>query len=204
VSRTRRCTCEGHWAHKLVHYVVTRRHEAFAGKDDRTQIPSEYSEVKCMQCYRKWRSRANYVARLKDHQERSYLKLTDQEILVLLIADRIRVLADGTVKKEKRHFSQWTGDFIELRSRFDRNRTPERGRPYLFVTIYFKGARKEIALHRLVWMAHNLRTVPPGYDVDHCDRDKTNNGINNLRLLESAENQADDGHVEREWETTPF
>jgi hypothetical protein len=42
--------------------------------------------------------------------------------------------------------------------------------------------------HRVVWLLHNGE-IPEGLWVDHIDRDKLNNRIENLRLVSWAENQ---------------
>ena len=43
-------------------------------------------------------------------------------------------------------------------------------------------------IHRLVWMYHN-GGIPLGMEIDHIDRDKHNNSIENLRLVTRTENQ---------------
>lgn len=60
----------------------------------------------------------------------------------------------------------------------------DRQQRYLFVRLYWRGSRRGIAVHRLVWMAKHNKVVPDGYDVHHKDRDSFNNAITNLQLRE--------------------
>ena len=55
---------------------------------------------------------------------------------------------------------------------------------YLGCKIHYKKYR----IHRLVWIYHN-GTIPLGMEIDHIDRDKHNNSIDNLRLVTRTENQ---------------
>jgi hypothetical protein len=41
--------------------------------------------------------------------------------------------------------------------------------------------------HRIIWVMQN-GSIPEGYDIDHIDRNKVNNRINNLRLLNRSLN----------------
>ena len=43
-------------------------------------------------------------------------------------------------------------------------------------------------VHRLIWVMH-YGQIPPDLYVDHIDRDKKNNRIENLRLVTHAQNQ---------------
>jgi len=200
------CVCPGHWAHKREHFVVTRRNVATI---DGKVVVSAHSEVKCMQCYKKWRSNAKYVEKLPDHEERHRGPLSDAEILELVRDERIVVdFETGEVWKERKINKTWMGELILLSARTNRGDRWEsdrpRGDPYLFVTICDSQNRKEIALAKLVWMAFNDQVVPEGFDVDHFDRDKENNSIGNLRLLESSHNRSDNGDDEREWDEDDF
>lgn len=42
---------------------------------------------------------------------------------------------------------------------------------------------KTIYVHQIVWMLANKKTTPIGMEVDHIDRNKTNNIPNNLRVV---------------------
>jgi hypothetical protein len=64
------------------------------------------------------------------------------------------------------------------------------GRGYRCVTVLCKdGQRRTLKVHRIVWEWFN-GDIPQGIHVDHIDGDKTNNHIDNLRLLSASENSA--------------
>ena len=70
-------------------------------------------------------------------------------------------------------------------------------------TGYYKNAQhKPYSLHRTVWEFHNGK-IPKGYVIDHIDRDRNNNQIENLRLATSSENNHNVAQSEierrREW-----
>lgn len=46
---------------------------------------------------------------------------------------------------------------------------------------------KQYRLHRVVWTLHN-GAIPDGKEIDHIDRDKENNRIENLRLVTKSQN----------------
>lgn len=200
MSKRSGCLCPGHWTQKKEHYVVTRRGKATVeGKE----VASRYSEIKCMRCYQKWRSSARYVEDLADHTERTYSPLTDEDILGLVRAGRIRVdFTTGGVFKQRKAGPHWINKFVKLKPRpnrdapgrwhSDRNRAD----PYLFVTICCNNCRKEIGLSRLVWMAYHDQLIPEDHDVDHVDRDKSNNAAGNLRLLHYVKNRGCNGDDE--------
>jgi hypothetical protein len=46
-----------------------------------------------------------------------------------------------------------------------------------------QGIRRTVKKHELIWIL-NGKSIPPGYEIDHKDGDKTNNDISNLRLVD--------------------
>jgi len=64
---------------------------------------------------------------------------------------------------------------------------------YLRICLYKDGKVKKFYVHRLVAKAFllNLENKP---EVDHIDRDKTNNNINNLRWANKSEQQLNVGY----------
>jgi hypothetical protein len=61
---------------------------------------------------------------------------------------------------------------------------------YLFVRIYLDGARRAVAVHRIVWMSVRRKLVPDGYDIHHRDGDRRNNRYKNLRAMTAAKHRA--------------
>ena len=176
------CRCEGHWRRRLANYVVTRRLLVTVNGED---TPSKYSEIKCLACRKKWRSRAAYVAALPDYRERKYGKLTDAHILEMLQTGLLAVdVHAGVVRKQRRVGPRWTDEWITLKSQMDRNGYPA-------VRIRWNGRRKAIMVHRLVWMANEGRLIPAGYDIDHLDRDRGHASYKNLRLRLINHNRGD-------------
>lgn len=47
--------------------------------------------------------------------------------------------------------------------------------------------RKPFSVHRLIWVMHN-GYIPDGSVIDHIDRDRVNNRIENLRVVSRHEN----------------
>lgn len=50
------------------------------------------------------------------------------------------------------------------------------------------GTRKKFVIHRLMWIVFN-GPIPEGYQIDHIDRNNTNNMLSNLRCVTVSENQ---------------
>jgi len=44
--------------------------------------------------------------------------------------------------------------------------------------------------HRLVWILHTGQSIPDGVDIDHRDRDRSNNRVTNLRETTFSQNQS--------------
>lgn len=60
-------------------------------------------------------------------------------------------------------------------------------RGYLVCTLHFKGVRKQVKLHQIVWIAFN-GDFDSDKVIDHINRNKTDNSIGNLRLLSAKQN----------------
>lgn len=60
---------------------------------------------------------------------------------------------------------------------------------YRFVMLHHSGSRRKMPVSRVVWMACHGRRIPEGYDIDHENRDRGDNRIENLRLRNSVENR---------------
>lgn len=58
---------------------------------------------------------------------------------------------------------------------------------YIVCTLHLGGARKQVKLHRLIWIAAN-GLPPAGMVIDHVNRVKDDNRIANLRLADAALN----------------
>ena len=85
--------------------------------------------------------------------------------------------------------------YVMLRRRGIQLRTPQQ-RPH----VWFNGAKFTLRnngyfgrttgdramMHRVVWQ-HHYGPIPAGYDIHHIDRDRTNNDILNLELIDKAE-----------------
>lgn len=141
------------------------------------------SQLKCLDCGWKWRSKCKYVVRLRDWQERCRRGMTDQMIL-----DRLRdgtLTIDAETAEVRSFYKKWTV-LQQLKSHHGKD-------GYRFVRVCKMGRKKAIAVHRLQWMACHDCLIPEGYDVHHKrspprPSPKPNN-IGNLELIESMENQ---------------
>ena len=61
-------------------------------------------------------------------------------------------------------------------------------RGYLYVMLYTDGKYKNMKVHRLVAMTF-LPGFNPDLQVDHKDHNKTNNNLDNLRMVPQSDNQ---------------
>ena len=50
--------------------------------------------------------------------------------------------------------------------------------------------------HRIIWMLYN-DVIPENYEIDHIDRDRINNKIENLRLVNSSKNKENSNRVQK-------
>lgn len=144
----------------------------------------QISQLKCLQCGWKWRSKCKYVAKLPDHVERSRVGMSDQDILNRLKA--------GTLKIEPETAQVWS--YSELWGwKLLKPQKNQHNDGYRFVDVCYAGKKKRIAVHRLQWMQHTLKLIPEGYDVHHKEAppwpEAKDNSLGNLELMESLENQ---------------
>ena len=109
---------------------------------------------------------------------RKYRQADDQLFLDRLADDTLRVNTATAVVRVRRG-RRWKRLAVQWDSR---------GR-YQFVRIYRKGARKAIALHRLVWMAAHQRLVPAGCEVHH-KHGRERNGIEHIECLTEVDHHA--------------
>lgn len=111
---------------------------------------------------------------------RKYQYLTDEKIVELIRAEVFFVdVETGVVRTRKKTLTHF-----KARSRGRKNVY------YPTVILHYKGARKNIVVHKLVMMAELMAVIPPDCDVDHKDRDTTNPVISNLRIRRSTHNRA--------------
>lgn len=111
--------------------------------------------------------------------KRKYKRLTDRQILRRIDAGTLIVsVFDGQVLRLTK-----AGEWAEVAVGY----TPQRRRPY--VRLYWRGRRRGIMLHRLVWIAAHRRPIPPGCEIHHRDFDPTNCCWSNLRCLTKDDHQ---------------
>lgn len=60
---------------------------------------------------------------------------------------------------------------------------------YKVHTIYFNGIKKQCRAHQIVWIAANGLYDKNKYMIDHIDRDRLNNRLSNLRLVDAKGNR---------------
>lgn len=74
---------------------------------------------------------------------------------------------DGTVTRRRNHYCTKKGALAGFKNKAG----------YWYVKVY----QKRIALHRVIWIMHNGE-IPPGMVVDHINRVRDDNRIENLRI----------------------
>lgn len=92
------------------------------------------------------------------------------------------------VTRDGRVWSFW-------RSRWLKGMTHPDGRTFIWLwSSENSGARvrRSVSLHRTVWTAFK-GPIPKGFEIDHIDRDRTNNKLSNLRLVTSSQNKLNVG-----------
>ena len=65
---------------------------------------------------------------------------------------------------------------------------------YSLVTVSDGHTQKSILYHRFVWECNN-DVIPKDYEIDHIDKNKTNNHISNLRCITMKENRKNRDHT---------
>lgn len=82
------------------------------------------------------------------------------------------------------------------------NGTPEGEGLYSFIALYNAetGKRKDIAVHRVVWMVGANAVIPRNFEVHHEDGDTNNNTFDNLFCL----HKRDHGKVHGNWTAEEF
>lgn len=69
---------------------------------------------------------------------------------------------------------------------------------YQKVRLSDNGVIHDFIVHKLVYMVfHNISNIPEGYVIDHIDANKTNNRLDNLRLITLSENVNNALYVQR-------
>ena len=58
---------------------------------------------------------------------------------------------------------------------------------YKYLDFKFFGMRQSVRVHRVIYLAR-FRSIPPGLEIDHIDRNPGNNRIENLRAVTRKEN----------------
>ena len=71
---------------------------------------------------------------------------------------------------------------------------PKIDQGYYRICLYMNVKRKMYYLHVLVWYAHNGIYDTKKYDIDHINHCRTNNNINNLRLVNRSLNSINRSH----------
>ena len=184
----RRCKCPGHWRARRLKWRIAARtaNNGHRGKHS----------VLCLVCFGLWKSSSLHLDKLQDWEPRRWKRAG-----IGLMFDR---LLDGTLVADVfagRLFSTVDGRGLPCKAREILGGPG--GRPQYRVHRYLRiarnGRRVGVYRHNAIWMiAHGLRHIPRGYQVDHIG-DPTDDGIGNLRLITSQANQGrwDDAKIER-------
>lgn len=107
--------------------------------------------------------------------KRQYRPLSDSMIVYLFRLGLYRV--DGTTIRNRK------GQALKVYddSHYHAN-------PYLSVELHYRGARKKIMLHKLLWMIHHGRTVPEGCQLHHLG-DKSEVHPERIQLLTAEDHE---------------
>ena len=71
---------------------------------------------------------------------------------------------------------------------------PQTNHGYYRIRLCLNGKHKHYFIHVLVWYAHKSIYDTKQYDIDHIDHNRTNNNINNLRLVNRSLNAINMSH----------
>lgn len=74
---------------------------------------------------------------------------------------------------------------------------------YIVHTLSFNGVKKQCRAHQIVWIAANGTYDKNKFQIDHINRDRKDNRIDNLRLVTAKENIANSEHKIQERIFTP-
>lgn len=122
-------------------------------------------------------------------------RITDEDVLARIVDGTLIVDVDrARVRSWNCSRQKWTYLLVMVR------RHSSGGAPYRFVQICKSRGRKKVALHRIVWMAANMRVPPEGCDVHHRKhKRRIPDAIDNLLLLPSGVNRSRKVNEEQPW-----
>lgn len=67
-----------------------------------------------------------------------------------------------------------------------------------YVSVFYQ--YKQYRAHRVIWEMHN-GPIPEGYEIDHINRDRADNRIENLRLVTRSQNHHNKDEVGFSWDS---
>lgn len=117
----------------------------------------------------------------RSEKEKYPERLSDEEVIAVFLLGAYRLVPEtGEV------FGQ---QGTKIWYYFSRSTLRRDGQKRLFCRIYYKGARRAIAVSRLVWMVASGRTIPFGFEVHHYDENPENNAWSNLFCLSELDHR---------------
>lgn len=153
----------------------------------RSNDAARSSALVCLGCRAMWASKARYVELLPDHKPENRSGLSELDVLARLadgslVVDVHNATVDSITRKGRTR--------LNIIARKHPRRDSDTGNVYRFVEICYRGKKRKIALHRLVWIAAHRRLPGDGMDIDHIEPDGPDS-IDNLRERPASENRAD-------------